>query len=124
NVADALILTAHSAAPPLAQRWAPRPFKLTPDLGRKGPRIVVLTIGSFPPAVAFHPRALKMRETIRRLAIEPSINWIECQSRKDALNFWGFDPVAGVGIPLGPERCNPLVWQGRLCDMLVSHLLP
>ena len=59
-----------------------------------------------------------MREIIRRLAIEPSINWIECQSRKDALNFWEFEPVAGIGIQLGPERCNPLVWQVRFRDML------
>ena len=103
---------------PLAQCMAVRALELDGNLGRQGPRIVVLTIGSITPAVAFHPRALKMRETIRRLAIEPSINWIECQSRKDALNFWGFDPVAGIGIQLGPERCNPLVWQVRFRDML------
>jgi len=118
NDADELVLIGHSGGAPLAQCMAARALELNPDLGRQGPRIVVLTIGSITPAVAFHPRALKMREIIRRLAIEPSINWIECQSRKDALNFWGFDPVAGVGIQLGPERCNPLVWQVRFRDML------
>ena len=118
NDADELVLIGHSGGAPLAQCMAARALELNPDLGRQGPRIVVLTIGSITPAVAFHPRALKMREIIRRLAIEPSINWIECQSRKDALNFWGFDPVAGVGIQLGPERRNPLVWQVRFRDML------
>ena len=118
NDADELVLIGHSGGAPLAQCMAARALELNPDLGRQGPRIVVLTIGSITPAVACHPRALKMREIIRRLAIEPSINWIECQSRKDALNFWGFDPVAGVGIQLGPERCNPLVWQVRFRDML------
>jgi pimeloyl-ACP methyl ester carboxylesterase len=118
NDADELVLIGHSGGAPLAQCMAARALELNPDLGRQGPRIVVLTIGSITPAVAFHPRALKMREIIRRLAIEPSINWIECQSRKDALNFWGFDPVAGIGIQLGPERCNPLIWQVRFRDML------
>jgi pimeloyl-ACP methyl ester carboxylesterase len=118
NDSDEVVLIGHSGGAPLAQFMAARALELDPDLGRQGPRIVVLTIGSITPAVAFHPRALKMREIVRRLAVEPSISWIECQARKDALNFWGFDPVAGIGIQLGPERCNPLVWQVRFRDML------
>ena len=121
NDADEVVLIGHSGGAPLVQCMAARALELDQDLGLRGPRIVVLTIGSITPAVAFHPRALKMRKIIRRLAIEPSINWIECQSRKDALNFWGFDPVAGVGIQLGPERCNPLVWQVRFRDMLSAQ---
>ena len=118
NDADEVVIIGHSGGAPLAQAMVVRALELDPDLGRRGPHIVVLTIGSVSPAVAFHPRALKMREIIRRIAIEPSINWIDCQSRKDALNFWEFDPVAGVGIQLGLERCNPLVWQVRFRDML------
>jgi hypothetical protein len=78
----------------------------------------MLTIGSIMPAIALHPQAFRMREIIRRLAIEPSVLWIDCQSRKDAMNFWDFDPVEGVGVHIGPERCNPLVWQVRFRDML------
>ena len=118
NDADEVVIIGHSGGAPLAQCMLARALELDHDLGLRGPRIVVLTIGSITPAVAFHPRALKMREIIRRLAVEPSITWIECQSRKDALNFWDFDPVSGVGIQLGPERCNPLVWQVRFRDML------
>ena len=118
NDADEVVIIGHSGGAPLAQCMLARALELDHDLGLRGPRIVVLAIGSITPAVAFHPRALKMREIIRRFAVEPSITWIECQSRKDALNFWGFDPVSGVGIELGPERCNPLVWQLRFRDML------
>ena len=118
NDADEVVIIGHSGGAPLAQCMLARALELDHDLGLRGPRIVVLAIGSITPAVAFHPRALKMREIIRRLAVEPSITWIECQSRKDALNFWEFDPVSGVGIELGPERCNPLVWQLRFRDML------
>jgi hypothetical protein len=27
---------------------------------------------------------------------------IDCQSRKDVMNFWEFDPVAGLGVEVGP----------------------
>ncbi|MGA7386572.1 MAG: alpha/beta hydrolase [Pseudolabrys sp.] len=116
--ADEVVIIGHSGGALLAQCIVARALELDPDLGLGGPRIVLLTIGSITPAVAFHPRALKIREIIRRLAMEPSIIWIDCQSRKDALNFWGFDAVAGVGIHLGPERCNPLIWELRFRDML------
>ena len=122
NDADEIVVVGHSGGAPLVQCIIARALELDRDLGRRGPRIVLLTIGSITPAVALHPRALKMRETIRRLATEPSIIWIECQSRKDPLNFSGFDSVEGVGIQLGPERCNPLLWQIRFRDMLSPEL--
>ena len=122
NDADEIVVVGHSGGAPLVQCLIARALELDQDLGRRGPRVVLLTIGSITPAVALHPRALKMRETIRRLAIEPSIIWIECQSRKDPLNFSGFDSVEGVGIQLGPERCNPLLWQIRFRDMLSPEL--
>jgi hypothetical protein len=54
-----------------------------------------------------------MQSIVRRLASEPSITWIDCQSRKDVMNFWNFDPVAGVGVTLTAPRHNPLVWLVR-----------
>lgn len=118
NDADEVVMIGHSGGAPLALCMIARALGLDPDLGRRGPRIVVLTIGSITSAVALHPRASKMREIIRRLAIEPSINWVDCQSRKDPMNLWGVDPVSGVGIQLGTERRNPLVWDVRFRDML------
>jgi hypothetical protein len=53
-----------------------------------------------------------------RLAVEPSITWIDSQSRKDVLNFFEFDPVEGLGIHVGAKRCNPLIWRVRFRDML------
>ena len=34
------------------------------------------------------------------------------------MNFWDFDPVAGIGAEVGAARCNPLVWKLRFRDML------
>src|SRR6185503_3715129 len=47
--------------------------------------------------------------------------WIDVQARKDALNFYMFDPVAGIGIDPGARRCNPLIWRVRFRDMLAAE---
>jgi hypothetical protein len=70
------------------------------------------------PAVALHPKANWLREKVRRIAIEPSIRWIDCQSRKDIMNFWEFDPVAGIGIDAGKDRHNPKIWIVRFRDLV------
>jgi hypothetical protein len=53
-----------------------------------------------------------------RLAVEPSVLWIDSQSRADVLNFWNFDPVEGIGARVEGRRCNPLIWKVRFGDML------
>jgi hypothetical protein len=70
-----------------------------------------------------HPRAEKLRALFGKLAVEPSIRWVDCQTRLDVMNFWDFDPVADIGIEVGPERCNPQVWNLRLRDMLKDEFI-
>jgi hypothetical protein len=116
--ADEIVVVGHSAAGVTATAVMARAFALDPDLGRRGPPIVLLTLGSVLPAAALHPSAHKMRDMIRRLAVEPSLTWIDCVSRKDVMNFWNFDPVAGVGIEAGAQRCNPLTWTVRFKEVV------
>jgi hypothetical protein len=117
--ADEILVIGHSGGGMLAPAVLVRALEIDPEVGLHGPRIVLLTLGSLMPGAALHPAAVKMREVIRRVAVEPSIRWIDCQARKDILNFWDFDPVEGIGIHLGPERCNPTIWQVRFRDMLL-----
>jgi hypothetical protein len=77
----------------------------------------LLTLGSVMPAVALHPAARRMRDIVKRLASEPALSWIECQSRKDVMNFDDFDPVKGVGVQVERQR-NPLLWPVRFKDMM------
>jgi hypothetical protein len=119
HAADELLVIGHSGGGMLAPAVVARALELDPDVGRRGPRLVLLTLGSLMPGAALHPAAVKMRAIIRRLAVEPSIRWIDCQARKDILNFWDFDPVEGIGVHPGPERCNPTVWDVRFRDMLL-----
>jgi pimeloyl-ACP methyl ester carboxylesterase len=118
NKADELVLVGHSTGGAIAAAALARALELDPDLGRRGPRVVLLTLGSVMPAVALHPAAQRMRDIVGRLAVEPSVAWIDCQSRKDVMNFLHFDPVGGIGVNVGAERCNPLIWPVRFRDMV------
>jgi len=116
--ADELVVVGHSAGGVIASAVMARALEFDPALGRRGPRLVLLTLGSVMPAVALHPAARRMREIVKRLALEPTLAWIDCQSRKDVMTFLNFDPVDGVGVHVGAKRCNPLTWQVRFKDML------
>jgi hypothetical protein len=116
--ADELAVVGHSTGGVIAAAIVDRALELDPHLGRTGPRLVLLTLGSVMPAVALHPAAQRMRSIVSRLATAPALDWIDCQSRKDVLCFANFDPVDGIGLDVGHERCNPLLWQISFKDMI------
>jgi pimeloyl-ACP methyl ester carboxylesterase len=118
NAVDEIVVVGHSGGGALAPVVLARALERDPELGRRGPPIVLLTLGSIMPGAALHPKAVQLRSVVARLAVEPSIAWIDCQSRKDVMNFWDFDPVAGIGVAAGEARCNPLVWKLRFREML------
>jgi len=115
---DEVLLIGHSGGAPLVLPIVALALERDPDLGRRGPSIVVVTMGSIMPAVALHPRAQWMREMVRRVALEPSVQWIDCQARKDILHFWSLDPVGGIGVKTDPQWHNPLIWQIRFRDVM------
>jgi hypothetical protein len=116
--ADEIVVIGHSGGGVMAPAVVARAFELDGELGRRGPKLVLLTLGSIMPAVGLHPAAKRMRAAIARLSSECSLTWVDCQSRKDILNFWDFDPVTGIGIDPGARRCNPLIWTVRFKDMV------
>jgi hypothetical protein len=118
NDADEIVVIGHSGGGVLAPAVMTRALELDPEVGRRGPPLVLLTLGSIAPGAALHPKAERLRSVFARLAVEPSITWVDVQSRKDALNFWDFDPIGGLGIKLDGERCNPIVWKVRFREML------
>jgi hypothetical protein len=118
NEADEIIIVGHSGGGALAPAVIVRALERDPDVGRRGPPLVLLTLGSIAPGAALHPKAGHLRAVTARLAAEPSIVWIDCQSRADIMNFWDFDPVEGIGAHAGPARCNPWIWMLRFRDML------
>jgi hypothetical protein len=116
--AQEIILVGHSSGSFLGSEILARALKLDPDLGRHGPRVLLLTLGGNMPIVGFHKAAQGFRDNLKRLAVEPSIDWIDCQSRKDVMNFYPFDPVSGHGIDLGPARRNPTIVPVRFREII------
>lgn len=121
NEADEIVVVGHSGGGVTAPAVVARALELDPDVGRHGPRVVLLTPGSLMPGIGLHRGATKVHAVVERIAVEPSIPWIDVQARKDVLNFWAFDPVAGLGIDPGERRCNPLLWRVRFRDMLAPE---
>jgi hypothetical protein len=116
--AEEIVVVGHSSGSFLGAEILARALKLDPALGRHGPRIVLLTIGGNFPIVGFHAASQDFRDHLRLLAIEPSIDWIDCQSRKDVMNFYPFDPIAGHGIEAGASRRNPTIVPVRFREII------
>jgi hypothetical protein len=118
---DEIVVVGHSGGGVTAPAVVARALELDPELGRHGPRVVLLTPGSLMPGIGLHHGATRVHRDIARIAVEPSVAWINVTARADVLNFHGFDPVAGLGIDAGPARCNPINWQVRLRDMIAPE---
>ncbi len=116
--ADEIVIVGHSSGSFLGTEILARALKLDPALGRNGPRIVLLTIGGNFPIVGFHAASQDFRDHLRLLAVEPSIDWIDCQSRKDVMNFYPFDPITGHGIDVGASRRNPTIVPVRFREII------
>jgi hypothetical protein len=116
--AEEIVVVGHSSGSFLGAEILARALKLDPALGRHGPRIVFLTIGGNFPIVGFHAASSDFRDHLRQLAVEPSIDWIDCQSRKDVMNFFPFDPIAGHGIDVGDARRNPTIVPVRFREII------
>jgi hypothetical protein len=116
--AEEIVIVGHSSGSFLGTEMLARALNLDPALGRHGPRIVLLTIGGNFPIVGFHAAAQDFRDPLRQLAIEPSIDWIDCQARKDVMNFYQFDPIKSHGIDVGSAGRNPTIVPVRFRDII------
>ena len=119
--AEEIVIVGHSSGSFLGVDILARALEIDPDIGRHGPRVVLLTIGGNFPIIGFHAVSQDFRDHLRRLAVEPSIDWIDCQSRKDVMNFFPFDPIAGHGIDAGAARRNPTIVSVRFRDIIKSE---
>ncbi|WP_157450138.1 hypothetical protein [Bradyrhizobium sp. ARR65] len=116
--ADEIVLVGHSSGSFLGTEILARALKLDPSLGKRRPRVVLLTLGGNYPIVGFHKCAQHFRDHLRELAIEPSVDWIECQARKDVMNFFRLDPIGSHGIDVGELRRNPTIIPVRFREMI------
>jgi hypothetical protein len=116
--ADEIVIVGHSSGSFLGTEMLARALKLDPALGKHGPRVVLLTLGGNYPIVGFHAAAQHFRDHLRELAVEPQIEWIDCQARKDVMNFFQLDPLASHGIEVGADRRNPQIVPVRFREVI------
>ena len=122
NDVDELIVIGHSGGGTIGVPIVARALNLDPDFARGETPVTFLALGTSLPVAASHPKSNDVRTAIYRVATEPSIAWIDCQSRKDIINFYNFDMVESLGVEPGEQKCNPLIWQIRFRDIVSPEL--
>jgi hypothetical protein len=79
---------------------------------------MLLTLGGNFPIAGSHRAASDFRDHLAQLAVEPQIDWIDCQARKDVMNFFKLDPVAAHGIDVGRAKRNPTIVPVRFREII------
>jgi hypothetical protein len=108
---EEIVISGHSLGAMVAVDVLARAFDRDPALGQHGPKLNLLTVGATIPKLALHPRGAWLRESVRRLAAEPSLTWAEYQARDDFISFHKFDPVKLARVP--PPSLPPQAAEGK-----------
>lgn len=119
--ADEIVIVGHSSGSFLGVEILSQALAIDPELGRHGPRVMLLTLGGNLPIIGFLPVSQRFRNDLKRLAVEPTIDWVDCQSRKDVMNFYPFDHVSGHGIDVGSAKRNPKIMAVRFRDIITPE---
>jgi len=118
--ADEILIVGHSTGTTIAVELAARALALDPELGRGGPPVALLTIGSCLPIVGFVRTAERLRRDVTQLATSSRILWVEYQAPQDVLNAFGFEPVRDLNLDLGgASRVNPTIRSARFKETLL-----
>ena len=118
---DEIIIVGHSMGATFALEIVTRALALDPKLGRHGPAVCLLTVGSTLPKFTLHPAGERFRRYAAQIAGEPSIAWAEYQARADAISFYKFDPVSRSRYYVDPVSGNPIIRRVQIHDMLTKQ---
>jgi hypothetical protein len=113
--ADEILVVGHSLGAVLAIDLLDRALRLDPDLGRAGPRIAVLSVGSSILKIGLHRGAKRLHAAVTRVASTPAIFWAEYQALTDVMNFYKTDPVVEMRLS---APTHPTVRIVRIKQML------
>jgi hypothetical protein len=118
---DEIVIVGHSMGATLAVEVVARALAIDPDLGRHGPVVCLLTVGSTIPKFTLHPAGERFRRHAEQIVAEPSIAWTEYQARSDLVSFYKLDPVRLTRFPGDPRRGKPLMRRVWLHEMLTPR---
>lgn len=114
---DEIVIVGHSWGSTLALAVLARALTLAPHLGRRGPPVRLLTVGTFIAATGLHPRGTAVRAAAQVVATS-AVDWAEYHACDDAMNFYKVDPVTFDLRRDYPPGSRPLVRRVHVRDML------
>ncbi|WP_175556336.1 alpha/beta hydrolase [Methylobacterium sp. yr668] len=107
---DEILLVGHSTGALTAAEVAARLLARDKQLGRDGPALSLLTLGSSLPIVAMQPGAHPIRAEIESLVASNSLVWADYQAPQDWMNFPGFNPSRDLHLRVSQaEAANPVI---------------
>lgn len=115
---DEIILVGHSTGGAVILDVAATALAMNSALGSGRARITVLTVGSTALKIGLHPSARWFRDKVQSLVSSSKIQWIECQSMTDAINFYKTDPVKAMGLEPNAGQQKPEVHLVRMKHMV------
>jgi pimeloyl-ACP methyl ester carboxylesterase len=118
---DEIVIVGHSMGATLALEIVTRALAIDPNLGRHGPAVCLLTVGSTIPKFTLHPAGEGFRNRAAHIVRERSIAWAEYHARSDAISFYKFDPVKLTRFYGDPISGKPLLRRVRLQQMLTRR---
>jgi hypothetical protein len=119
---EEILIVGHSSGAIVAIESVARALAVDPELGRRGPRLALLTIGARVPISALWNSAQRLRQAIIQVAAEPSLLWVEYQAPQDPFHAFRFDAVRDLQLDLGGRaRVNPVIRSARFKQTLLPH---
>jgi hypothetical protein len=115
---DEVLLSGVSLGAVMMVEALTRAYATVPGLADDARRAAFLTVGSSILKIGLHPAAKDLRRDVGRIGAEPSLFWVEYQSKVDPINFYKTDPVADLG---NPKTGRPIVKMIRIRDMMSAE---
>jgi hypothetical protein len=116
SAADEILVIGHSLGAVLAVDLLDRALKLDPALGRNKIPVTFLSVGSSILKIGLHPKAIRFRTTVERVARSRAIFWGDYQAIVDPLNFYKSRPMAEMGLSTENEATVRVVRLSLMLD--------
>jgi len=116
SAADEILVIGHSLGAVLAVDLLDRALKLDPALGLNKIPVTFLSVGSSILKIGLHPKAIRFRAAMERVAKSRAIFWGDYQALVDPLNFYKSRPMAEMGLSTENEATVRVVRFSRMLD--------
>jgi pimeloyl-ACP methyl ester carboxylesterase len=116
SAADEILVIGHSLGAVLAVNLLDRALKLDPALGRSKVPVTFLSVGSSILKIGLHPKAVRFRTAMERVAKSRAIFWGDYQALIDPLNFYKSRPMADMGLSTEDEATVRVVKISRMLN--------